>query len=128
MGTGRHSHTATVLAGGRVIVIGGLNVGNALSTTEIFDATTGNVSSTGSMATARALHTATLLQTGKILMSTSRAYHTATLLSDGKGLVAGGIGNTVASFVDAQVFDPATGKFAQISTLAPPRFNTQRRD
>ena len=61
-------------------------------------------------------------------MSTSRAYHTATLLSDGKVLVSGGIDSTVTPLVSAELFDPATGKFAQISTLATPRFNTQRRD
>jgi N-acetylneuraminic acid mutarotase len=58
-------------------------------------------SATGSLAIARHHHTATLLQTGKVL-------------------VAGGanLGGTIAS---AELFDPATGTWSAAGTLATPR-------
>jgi PKD repeat protein len=93
---------------------------------------------TGSMETGREFQTATLLNTGKVLvaggggspdgasaelfdpasgtfsptggMETVRNAHTATLLSSGKVLIAGGyFGPT---FATAELYDPTNGKFA----------------
>jgi WD40 repeat protein len=92
---------------------------------------------TGSMAQARAYHTATLLPNGKVLvagqsaelydpatgtwattgsLSNSRSYHTATLLPNGKVLVAGGLAgfNGLAS---AELYDPATGLWTPTGSL-----------
>jgi hypothetical protein len=97
---------------------------------------------TGSMGTARSSHSATLLNSGKVLvtggfdvataelldpssgsfaptgsMGTTRSSHTATLLSNGKVLVTGGQnpgGNAVAT---AELFDPATGSFTPTGSM-----------
>ena len=67
--TGRDQHTATLLADGRVLMVGGHNVLNLAASAEIYDAVTGTFSMTGGMATVRELHTATLLNNGKVLIT-----------------------------------------------------------
>ena len=105
---------------------------------------------TGSMATARAGHTATLLGSGKVLVAAGwdgvvltsaelydpgsgtfaatgsmidgRANHVATLLGSGKVLIAGGnAGQTAAS--SAEVYDPVPGKFVATGGMTTPRTN-----
>src|SRR5438105_4480950 len=95
----------------------------------------GQFESTGSMATARSQHTATLLANGKVLvaggnntighvagaelydpstgtwaltgsMAAARYLHTATLLPNGKVLVAGGLGD-FGLLASAELYDPA---------------------
>jgi len=104
---------------------------------------------TGSMTTGRALHTATLLSTGKVLitggqnneqnpvsaelydpptgtfstagdMTTVRQWCTATLLQDGKVLIAGGYGDTALD--SAEIFDPASGSFSPTGNMTAARF------
>jgi plastocyanin len=124
MTTARGFPTATLLADGRVLIVGG-NAGTwsydgpFLATAEIYDPKTGTFSPTGSMATPRAWHTATLLSDGRVLvaggehartdlataeiynpktgrfsptgpMTVGRVYHAAALLSDGRVVVEGG--------------------------------------
>ena len=119
MTTPRSSHTATLLADGRVLVVGGWSGAAVLATTEIYDPVSGTWSPAGSMSTARSGHRAIPLSDGRVLviggwsgsatlasakcsdpvlstwsstaaMSTPRRFHTATLLSDGRVLVVGG--------------------------------------
>ena len=120
MGTARAFHTATLLPGGKVLVVGGTHTGDFLASAELYDPGTETWTATGSLGTARAFHTATLLPSGKVLVAggdthgivrlasaelydpetatwtatgslgTARDLHTATLLPSGNVLVAGG--------------------------------------
>jgi N-acetylneuraminic acid mutarotase len=128
LNTARSGHTATLLPSGKVLVVGGengrvkmrQNYRVTLKSAELYDPASGTWSFTGSLNTARQIHTATLLPDGKVLvaggadfngivigsaelydptsgtwsftgsLNTARDGHTATLLPDGKVLVAGG--------------------------------------
>ena len=80
MATARTDHTATLLSSGTVLVVGGCNncgSSGALASAELFDAA-GNAGAgafvpTGSLATARQAHTATLLASGKVLVAGGRS-------------------------------------------------------
>jgi len=144
MTTPRVGHTSTLLPDGRVLVAGGDTIvggwGNsAQAAAELYDPSTGTFQPTASMNSPRTFHTATLLNTGNVLitggftydngrqtsqasaelydpltstfkptgsMITARAWHTATLLPSGKVLIDGGDTNT------AELYDPATGTFS----------------
>ena len=151
----KHSaHTATLLQSGKVLIAAGQYDNPDYSITrhnlaEIYDPTSGASTSTGSLYQARAGHTATLLQNGKVLiaggldnntnslksaelydptsgaftstgdMKESRYGHTATLLSSGKVLIAGG------STGNAELYDPTSGTFsyATHSMMIPARID-----
>jgi hypothetical protein len=88
----REWHTATTLGDDRVLIVGGVKGGNSLgpatiATAEIYDPGTGKFTATGAMKTARYSHTATLLNTGLVV-------------------VAGGVGTN-----SLEVYWPDTGKF-----------------
>ncbi len=53
-------------------------------------------------------------------MLAARDSHTATLLPDGKVLIAGG-GNRIVVLASAELFDPATGGFAETGSMTTPR-------
>jgi len=89
MVTGRREHNATLLTNGKVLVTGGnrpdLPFG-VLASAELYDPVAGNWTGTGSLTTARADHTATLLPNGKVLVaggfqSTLRDHMTYTYLN-----------------------------------------------
>jgi N-acetylneuraminic acid mutarotase len=129
LNTERVSHPATLLPNGRVLVVGGQGNGATnflgvfeipLSSAEEYNPATGEWASTGGMAVARYLGTATVLANGLVLvagglnsqgrlanaelfnpteggtwmstgmLATGRVDHTATLLTNGQVLVAGG--------------------------------------
>jgi large repetitive protein len=142
--TPRSKHTATLLANGKVLVAGGFcaplgpgggatkgcpaveDLDGAIANAELYDPATGTWAATGSMATARYLHTATLLADGNVLvagaehrdgilasvelynartgkwtatasMITARTQQFAVKLADRKVLAAGGIGPVSAT-------------------------------
>ena len=110
---------------------------------------TGTWSITGSLAIARAFHTATLLSDGRVLvtggnntasaelydpgtgnwtatgsLNTARYFHRATLLPDGKVLVAGGFffnGSRGHTLASAELYDPTTGVWTFTGNLATAR-------
>jgi uncharacterized repeat protein (TIGR01451 family) len=151
MGTARRDHAAILLpdSGGRVLVVGGTSSNSGsptpLPTAEIYDPATNSWTPVQPMNFARRLHTATLLQDGRVLVvgggggSESEVYdpvtnnwtltgssvlsdsleHTATLLADGRVLVAGGqFGNTRSS---AEVYDPVTNNWSSAGSMSFPR-------
>jgi hypothetical protein len=114
MHTARERHTATLLANGKVLVVGGYDGSNLVASAEVYDP--GTSSWTVFPATARLYHTATPLNSGKVLivggggksvevydpatvvwsftssLNTGRKDQTTTLLANGLVLVAGGLG------------------------------------
>ena len=125
----RRAHTATLLADGRVLIVGGENSGGLISQSEIFDPAAGTFSVAGNLSSARADHSATRLADGRLLiaggrgpagtltttevfdpttgnfasgpaMSVARAGHSATLFADGRVLIAGGDRNGSAELLD----------------------------
>jgi N-acetylneuraminic acid mutarotase len=67
----RSGHTATLLADGRALVVGGWNGEGpkASVSAELFDPATGSWTGTGSLNAPRASHTATRLTDGRILVA-----------------------------------------------------------
>jgi hypothetical protein len=151
LATARWRHTAALLPDGRVLVAGGFarEAGGPayLATAEIYDPATATFVATGSMATARAGATATVLTDGRVLvaggtdgsengtataelydpttgtfvatgqMATPREGHTATLLADGRVLLVGGLG----PLATAEIYDPATGTFSGTGPMTTAR-------
>jgi len=127
MTVGRRQHTATLLTNGQVLAVGGWsnidNTGSSATAAELYDPAANTWISGGTMATAHAEHTATLLPNGQVLvigggndtverydpttnswasagrMTTARKGHTATLLPSGQVLVAGGYTSREALFL-----------------------------
>src|SRR5438128_239726 len=85
--TARVDHTATLLRNGRVLVAGGTGATGPLSSAEMFDPS-------NPAAGFRVLSSS---------MSTARAGHTATLLNNGTVLIAGG-----DAAGTSEIFDPST--------------------
>ncbi len=96
MSTGRANHTASLLPGGRVLVVDGFTTDpGALSyarSAEVYDPATGAWTPTA----------------GAPLFL--RGGHTASALGDGRILIVGGVGGAVKA---AELYDPATGTFSR---------------
>ena len=149
LNTPRTAHTATLLASGQVLVVGGEDATKTfLTSAELYNPGTGNWTVTGGTATPRVDHTATLLPNGEVLvaggylgldshyqaiytataelydpssgtwkatgsMSVPRALHGATLLPNGQVLVAGGTNVTTS----AELYDPSKGTWTTTGSL-----------
>jgi WD40 repeat protein len=103
----RVGHTSTLLPNGKVLITGGCPVFGAsmLSTSEIYDPTTGKFTSTGSMESPRTGHTATLLANGKVLITGGGS----------SPFDSSGIRNT------AELYDPSSGAFVYTGSMTTPR-------
>jgi len=145
----RRSHSATLLASGKLLVTGGESAPSANSA-EIYDPVTATWSAAGTMANWHANHEATRLSDGRVLvtggvgagpavpfadlydpatnlwseagqMSLSRTDHTATLLLNGKVLVVGGNEGLGPIYTSTVLYDPATNTWSARANLGTPR-------
>jgi Galactose oxidase, central domain len=162
MRAGRIHPTATLLPDHRVLVAGGISQVGYEASAELFDPATSAMGSWTStcpsvdppphcaMSVARAVHTATLLESGQVLiaggnssgsplasaelydpaaqrwraagvMNSARAYHAAVLLSTGRVLVAGGWG-LGGALGDAEQYDPDTGQWISSESMRSARW------
>lgn len=152
MSTLRYFFNATSLPNGNILVEGGCNQGNCgtvTSSADLFNPRTGKWTPTGSMNTARDYHTATMLGSGKVLvtggytvqgasnsveiydpasgtwstgagMLASRALHSATALPDGRAVIAGGLVAFLPSDL-SEVYDPVTNSWSSAGNLITKR-------
>jgi N-acetylneuraminic acid mutarotase len=159
MSTGRFQPEMTVLEDGRVLVTGGtgdvatgggVNGAVPLASAEIFDPSSGTWSDAASMSVARALHTATLLPSGKVLvaggydgahelasaelydpaddswsatdsLAAARDSATATTLPNDEILVAGGDGGAGSALKSAEIYSPDSGTWHGAADMAGAR-------
>jgi hypothetical protein len=145
---GRCWPTATLLADGRVLVVGGSDRGGRpVAGAELYDPNRNSWSSAGRLRVAREGHTATLLPDGQVLVAggyngealastelynpaanawtsaastrQARAYHTAALLRDGKVLAIGGATGGLPS-QDTEAYDPRSNTWTPAGPLPAP--------
>jgi hypothetical protein len=136
----RRGHTATALADGRVVIIGGENQDGPIDEAEIIDTANGTVSVVASLRFARVKHSETLLPDGRVFviggsnkkgplasteifdpqtnsfsrgprLNLARAGQSATLLKDGTLLIAGGRADGIA-----EIYDDKSGRFTLIKS------------
>lgn len=146
MSSARSYHTATLLADGLVLIVGGLDAsGSPTASSEIYDPSSGAFTAAGNLPGKAAGHTATRLNDGRVLAvgggnssavifdaatrtwkaaggtSSSRSYHTATLLRDGRVLLVGGSDGAGKAIISSSIYDPVAGSFATGPSLSAAR-------
>jgi large repetitive protein len=110
LNTDRTDHTATLLPGGKVLVTGGIETATiyykeaywALASAELYDPASGTWTATGSMNTTRYLHRATLLPSGKVLVT---------------GGQSGGFYFPPSYNSSTELYDPATGVWTNTGAM-----------
>jgi len=102
----RTAHTATALADGRILVVGGERDGAVLATAEIYDPARDAWTPTAGMVAARSYHAATRLPDGRVLVTGGYS------ASDGAGR---------APTATAELYDPATDRWVAAAPLGTPR-------
>jgi Abnormal spindle-like microcephaly-assoc'd, ASPM-SPD-2-Hydin/Galactose oxidase, central domain/Kelch motif len=148
----RYGQTATLLPNGKVLVSGGCTAngcGTSTGDSEIYDPTSNSWSTTGSLTTARGLHTAVLLKTGKVLAIggymggpipscelydptkgtwsaaassiVARYLNVSTLLTDGKVLATGGKPSRGPTN-SAELYDPAANTWTLTGSMSIGRY------
>ena len=85
--------TATTLADGRLLLLGGSNAAGGSNTASIWDPRTGNITHLSAT------------------MSRGRAWHSATILPDGLVVILGGVSDNKQIVSTAELFDPTTRTF-----------------
>ena len=149
-----NGHAATLLPNGKVLVSGGRIFQNGhplfLAAASLYDPASGTWTATGSLITARSIHTSTLLPNGKVLviggssnsgtpaneelydpasgtwtatgsLAAARRGHSATLLLNGMVLVASGLNGNDIPIATAELYDPESGTWATTGSLGTTR-------
>ncbi len=106
LATARVFHTATLLASGQVLIVGGQSGSSVTNTTEVFDPSTGTVSPGPQLGTARMNHAAVLLPDQTVLVIGGQSDPACT--------------QTLAS---TEIFDPQAGAFGPGPSLGSSRSN-----
>lgn len=114
IGVARYGHTATLLATGQVLVVGGCE-SESREPYEGCQATQGN-----------AVVCSVPLSCKSLTGASPRGFHTATLLQDGRVFIAGGFdqrgdSNGIPALSTTQIYDPSSEKFV----LGPPLAKTR---
>jgi hypothetical protein len=146
----RSQHAALAIAGGKVLVVGGIGGALSTSTAELFNPATAKWTSTPALAHERWGASLTLLIDGRALllggdpgvpggaaeifnpalgtwtdlppMSVARRYHTATLLESGRVLVVGGQAPDTGSITPSvELFNPVQGTWSKVAPLLTAR-------
>jgi serine/threonine protein kinase len=99
----RTNATATLLTSGQVLIAGG-GAGSDANTAELYDPAEGNFTRTGSMTIVRTAHAASRLSNGQVLVEGGYSWK----------------GSGTAFLANADLFDPATGKFTPTSSMRSP--------
>jgi N-acetylneuraminic acid mutarotase len=105
LATARNEIRGTLLPNGKVLVSGGETFDGSdtyFANADLYDPVSGTWTATASLATARSLHSATLLPNGKVL-------------------VAGGSGAGNLPLASVELYDPASGTWTPASSLPAPR-------
>ncbi|MGA7622470.1 MAG: kelch repeat-containing protein [Candidatus Acidiferrales bacterium] len=103
MNSARASHTATLLNGRVVLVVGGQdNTGSPVAKSELYDSASGAFAMSG-------------------ILGTPRYFHTATLLGTGQVLIAGGDDISGTAIASAELYDPASNTFSALSKMISAR-------
>ena len=140
----RYVHAAALLDDGRVLITGGRHITDILSSSEMIDPVSGNISAGPTVEAAWAL-SATVLDSGDVLvagganggpiggarivnasgadpvggMAVPRWAMSATLLTGGRVLIAGGVSD--GGIADAEVYDPVLGGFISVTPMTNAR-------
>lgn len=146
MSRARRGHTLTLLASGKILVVGGNNVSNIC---ELYDPASNTWTDTGATANTHDYHTATVLNDGKVLVigggsaseiydpvtglwsaltnqpSIVRSYHTASKLVDGRVLIAGGSNAHPTGLNTAEVYNHVNGRWTTTGNMTSARWGHQ---
>ena len=119
---GRLSHTATLLQDGKVLVAGGWDSDTdqlSLSSAELYDPIAGTWSSAPSLNEARVLHTATMLQDGRVLVT--GGYQSREVGITGPYGRVDGFYRVPTVLDDGEIYDPNAATWTLTGNLIEPR-------
>lgn len=148
----RSGHTATLLANGEVLLVGGWGVNQRIVSAELYDPRTQTFRATASLMAPRASMTATRLADDRVIiiggesarntpqlvteiydpatstfvasasLTSGRSAHTTTLLQNNTVLVAGGSAGNDHVLASAEIFDPRTATFTPTGSMGAVRY------
>lgn len=151
MSDSRAAHTATALADGRVLIVGGFSERGVAMRAEAYEPVARRFVALPRTPATRQSHTATRLRDGKVLLAggygegtatlasaelfdpatnaflptgslhAARAGHVAVLLDRGQVLLLGGVGPEWTILSSAELYDPATGRFTRAGDMTVAR-------